>query len=120
MRISSSLLARSPTEVLRIRDAELRTQTTARLASFRLLITIIPELRLPSSGFSFSQFHRARLAPPDTTICGEYAPHSPHDRPRPPETSPEREGFMPFRMWAFPRARIKSNLKLLGSVQFFV
>ena len=27
----------------------------------------------------FSQFHPAPLAPPDATICGEYAPHSPHD-----------------------------------------
>jgi len=37
-----------------------------------------------------------------------------------PRTSPTREGFVPFRMWAFPRARIKSNLGLLGSVQLFV
>jgi hypothetical protein len=92
---------------------------TVRGASLRLLITIIPEPRSPSSGSSLSQFHPAPLAPPDATISSEYAPHSPHDTPRPPQTSPTHEGVVPFRMWAFPRARIKSNLGLLGSVQLF-
>src|SRR4030095_6358869 len=90
------------------------------VGSHRLLITIIPESRSPSSGFSFSQFHPTPLAPPDATICGGFVTHSPHDTPRSPETSPTREGFVPFRMWAFPRARIKSDLRLFGSVQFFV